>query len=113
MFGRAEGYDVRFATAPILNDKDFTGAPSVPLLYLPSFPGATENLLFTLPQSGITYYFALKAFDEAMNRSELSNCASTNPARQASSAFKSVVRGGLAGNAPQNNNTAAYSEVSK
>ena len=108
--GRAQGYDVRFAATPILNEEDFTRALIIPVVYLPSFPGTTENLLFTLPQSGITYYFALKAFDEAMNYSELSNCASTNLAPHASSAFKNVVRDGLAGNAPQNHNTAAYKD---
>ncbi|MBN2208873.1 MAG: Ig-like domain-containing protein [Candidatus Coatesbacteria bacterium] len=113
MLGRAQGYDVRFTTAPILNDEDFTGALRVPILYLPSFPGATENLLLPLPQSGVTYYFALKTYDDAKNYSELSNCASTSAAPQASWAFRSVVRDGLATDAGQNNDTAACWEVSK
>jgi len=75
-YGRAEGYDVRFSTTPINDDNDFEAAPILPVLIFPSFPGSTENLLFDLPETDRRYYFALKAFDEAMNYSELSNCAS-------------------------------------
>ena len=74
--GRAEGYDVRFSMAPISTEEDFEAAPLAPVLIFPSFPGTTENLLFDLPEANRRYYFALKAFDEAMNYSELSNCAS-------------------------------------
>ena len=77
--GRAWGYDVRFSTTPIDDEEGFEAALTVPVLYLPSFPGETENLLFALPETDERYYFALKAFDEAMNYSELSNCASAGP----------------------------------
>jgi len=73
--GRAQGYDVRFSTTPISDDDAFQRALILPLMYFPSFPGATENLLFALPEANRRHYFALKAFDEAMNYSELSNCA--------------------------------------
>ena len=49
---------------------------TVPVLVFPSFPGASENVLFALPEPNRRYYFALKAFDEELNYSELSNCVS-------------------------------------
>ncbi|MBN1593044.1 MAG: fibronectin type III domain-containing protein, partial [Candidatus Coatesbacteria bacterium] len=75
--GRARGYDIRLSTTEIKNDVDFELAFPVLVLYLPSFPGEIENLLFELPQPNTVYYLALKAFDEAGNYSELSNCVST------------------------------------
>jgi len=75
-YGRAKGYDLRFSTMPISDDADFGAALTVPILAFPSFPGATEDILFALPETGRRYYFALKAFDEELNYSEISNCAS-------------------------------------
>ncbi|MBN1593864.1 MAG: Ig-like domain-containing protein [Candidatus Coatesbacteria bacterium] len=77
--GRASGYDIRISSSPIENDEDFDGAPSVPVLYLPSFPGTLENLQLTLAQTDETSYFSIKTIDEAGNVSIISNCANTSP----------------------------------
>ncbi|MBN2208874.1 MAG: Ig-like domain-containing protein [Candidatus Coatesbacteria bacterium] len=86
--GRAQGYDVRFSTTPINDDDAFQGALILPMLHFPSFPGATENLLFAPPEADRRYYFALKAFDEAMNYSELSNCAGAGPSTTPPSPYR-------------------------
>ena len=109
--GRAEGYDVRLSTTPIDDEEDFEAASIVPVLYLPSFPGMTENLMFALPQSDITYHFALKAFDEAGNISELSNCART-VSRAIRPQGPAVLDGPLE-HSRQDYNTAIHLEVSQ
>ena len=109
--GRAERHDVRLSTAPIDDEVDFDAAAIVPVLYLPSFPGETENLLFALPETDKRYYFALKAFDEAGNISELSNCASS--VSRAIRPQGPAVLGGLPGHSRQDHNTTAHPEVSQ
>jgi len=76
-YGRAHGYDLRYSFESITTDDEFSAAAIVPTICLPSFPGTEESLPFELPEPGQPYYFALKAFDEAGNTSELSNCEST------------------------------------
>jgi hypothetical protein len=86
--GRAKGYDIRFSTTPISDDAGFAAATPLPVLHLPSFPGTVENQQLALPEPSSRYYFALKAFDEAMNYSELSNCASAGPIPKPPSPFR-------------------------
>lgn len=74
--GKASAYDIRYRTAPI-TDSNWVSATSVISPPLPSQAGAQESLAVTnLP--GGTYYFAIRAFDDAFQFSELSNQAQAN-----------------------------------
>jgi hypothetical protein len=74
IFGRATAYDLRYSTSPI-TITNFGSAMGVPNLPIPSPAGYTENITVSGLSSGTTYYFALKARDEAGNWSALSNVA--------------------------------------
>ncbi len=78
-YGRAAGYDLRYSLSAILTDEQFEAATKIPLFYFPSFPGTKEAYVFALPDPNKTYFFALKAFDEAGNLSKLSNSARCEP----------------------------------
>ncbi|KFE70328.1 beta strand repeat-containing protein [Hyalangium minutum] len=99
--GTAASHDLRYATAPITNDAQFTAATPVSLA-APQPPGSAESATVTGLNLTSTYYFALKVFDGAGN-SSLSNspgaggsdpCASvtcTPPATTCSANGRSVV----------------------
>lgn len=74
--GRAASYDVRYSTTNISNDAEFDAAVKVEKVPSPQTSGSTEILeIFGLNPS-TTYYFAVKASDEAPNTSGLSNVVS-------------------------------------
>jgi subtilisin family serine protease len=67
-------YDLRFSTAPI-TPGNWSSATLVVGLPLPQASGATESVTVNRLQPGTTFYFALRAVDEAGNASDLSNVA--------------------------------------
>lgn len=72
MIGLANGYDVRYSTAPITpenweNASQVTGEPK------PQKPGSKEVFLVPGLEPNTTYYFALKVLDNVGNVSPLSN----------------------------------------
>jgi len=76
MEGRASSYDIRYSTSSIDNDTDFNQANQASGEPTPSDPGTQESFIVSGLGSNTTYYFAIKASDEASNFSSLSNIAS-------------------------------------
>jgi len=74
--GRASQYDIRYADEPI-TDVTWSGAIAVSASLTPSVSGTEEELLVDRLGFG-TWFFALKAADEALNWSDLSNNASVS-----------------------------------
>lgn len=72
--GRATTYDLRRSLAPI-TAANFNLATRVTGLAAPKPAGSPESFTVTGLTSGMTYYFALKAVDEAANHSAISNLA--------------------------------------
>ena len=76
-------YDLRYSTSPILyNDGGATwaAATAVTGLSAPKTPGSAESFTVVVPAGGTTYYFAIKAADDAANISQVSNCAAAKSA---------------------------------
>jgi len=74
--GTAAYYDIRYALVPI-TDANWVAAIQVADEPIPQESGSLESFTVTGLQSNMTYYFAIKAVDEAGNWSALSNIAST------------------------------------
>jgi hypothetical protein len=72
--GTAQYYDIRYATVPITKE-NWKEAEPVETIPLPQPAGSTETLTVTGLEAGTTYYFALKAKDEVLQTSTLSNVA--------------------------------------
>jgi len=72
--GFAVSYDLRGAQEPITEDS-FASAVRIDLDDPPLPPGETEDVIIEPLEQGQTYYFALKAYDDAGNVSAMSNCA--------------------------------------
>ncbi|MDQ7054819.1 MAG: Ig-like domain-containing protein [candidate division KSB1 bacterium] len=73
--GTAAKYEVRYSTSSI-NSTNFDSAILAPNAPFPSPAGTVETMTITGLSTGTTYYFRLKARDEAGNVSDLSNQAS-------------------------------------
>lgn len=73
--GTAARYDLRVSASPISNDGDFDQARSVPV---GAAKPAGERMTVSVPglDDATLYHFAVVAFDDAGNRSPLSNLAS-------------------------------------
>jgi len=78
--GRATAYDVRWALAPI-NESNFSGATSAPNPPTPQSSGSLESFPVPNLTPGQTYYFAIRARDEAGNWGTAGNAvvATTHP----------------------------------
>lgn len=72
--GFAVSYDLRGAEEPITSENFAAGIAITPD-HAPLPPGTTEEMVLDGLQEGHTYYFALKAQDDAGNVGSLSNCA--------------------------------------
>ena len=73
--GTAAQYDVRYATANITG-ANFASATQATGEPAPKVAGSAETFTITNLAANTTYYFALKAADEATNWSPLSNVVS-------------------------------------
>lgn len=72
--GTAAQYDLRFSTDPAVLTGDWESAEIVSGLPAPQPSGTAESFSTTvLVETGIPYYFAIKAADEAGNWSPISN----------------------------------------
>ena len=74
--GTAFSYDIRYATTSI-NNESWTEATKVSGEPTPEGSGNSQTHTITELESGTTYYFAMKAIDNAGNKSTLSNVIST------------------------------------
>ncbi len=91
-------YQLRYSTSPILYDDDdatWNAATQITGLPVPKAPGSAESLTVVVPTGGATYYFAIKASDDASpaNISQVSNCA----AAKSSTLGDTVLQVGLNG----------------
>ena len=73
---RSASYDVRYSLTDITDDASFDAAMSVENVPAPKPVGETETLEIIGLNPSTTYYFAVKAKDEAPNTSLLSNVSS-------------------------------------
>ncbi len=73
--GTAAVYDIRYSTSPI-NEANWNSATQVTGEPAPQAAGSSESVTVTGLEWSTTYYFAIKAADEADNWSALSNVAS-------------------------------------
>ncbi len=71
--GFASAYDIRYATSPITSEGAFAAASPVVGEPQPAAPGKTNRFRVGGLLPGTTYWFALKAVDEAGNASGVSN----------------------------------------
>ena len=72
--GFASSYDLRRAQE-MITPENFADAVRIDLENPPLPPGVAEDVTVDPLEQGQTYYFALKAYDDAGNVSGLSNCA--------------------------------------
>jgi hypothetical protein len=77
--GQAVAYDLRFATQPI-SAATFASATPVPGLPTPGPAGALQEFSVTGLSANVSYFFALRALDEAGNWSVLSNVVNVTTA---------------------------------
>lgn len=73
--GTASGYYVRYSTQPI-TDANWAGATPVGNVPAPQASGTPETLVVTGLTLDTVYYFAIKAWNDTQNVSDLSNVAS-------------------------------------
>ncbi|MDD5251524.1 MAG: hypothetical protein PHT12_02725, partial [Patescibacteria group bacterium] len=74
--GTAALYDIRYSTAPILTDGDFTAAAEVLGDPFPAVAGTSQTMTAIGLAANTTYYFAMKTRDEVPNISAVSNLPS-------------------------------------
>ncbi len=72
-YGRASAYDLRVSTTNITDDNDFDNADQVTGVGAPQDAGAGETYTVSGLSAGTTYYFAIKAIDDAGNSGSMSN----------------------------------------
>jgi parallel beta-helix repeat protein len=78
--GTASSYDIRYHSAPITED-NWNDAVQISNEPTPLVAGTAQSLAVTNLTPGMTHYFAMRTFDEAVNASALSNVhAVTTPA---------------------------------
>ncbi len=71
-FGTAAYYDIRYATTP-LNESNWGSASQATGEPMPNQSGETESFTVDNLNPAVTYYFALKSYDQAGNDSPMSN----------------------------------------
>ena len=69
--GSADRYDFRYSESEI-TEANFDAAIQL-ITGAPKNPGETETYTFTLPDGNKHFYFCLYVYDEANNRSDISN----------------------------------------
>ena len=97
--GRAQSYDLRRATAPV-TDANFAAATAIPTT-APLSAGAPESIDVAGLAGQTTYYFGIKATDEAGNVSPLSNIATAATLIVPPSTITDLIaQGAVAGTSP-------------
>lgn len=76
--GKATAYEIRFSRYPI-TPQNFVFAVRLNTALLPGPVGTHERMTVFGLQYGIPYYFALRAYDDAGNLSQISNVAYLSP----------------------------------
>ncbi len=73
--GTATAYDIRYSTS-LITDANWNAATQVTNEPAPQIAGSTESFIIDSLEASTTYYFSIKASDEASNWSDLSNVIS-------------------------------------
>lgn len=71
--GTAIGYILKYSNSPITNDEEFSSALEYIQQWTPLPSGGSENKTLTGLPLNDTLYFAIKAYDDGLNHSHLSN----------------------------------------
>lgn len=74
--GTAAAYDIRYSTAAIVTAADFAAATQVTGEPVPAVSGTAQTMSVTNLVAGTTHFFVMKAQDEALNVSAMSNVPS-------------------------------------
>jgi hypothetical protein len=76
--GNASGYVVKYSTSGSITDADWDSATTYTQSWTPAKNGTTETHVITGLSNGVTYWFAIKAYDDALpsNYGGVSNSAS-------------------------------------
>ena len=77
--GRATSYFVRYSTSQIVTQGDWQGAVAATGVPAPQPSGSPESMTVSGLNGGTTYYFAVRARDEAGNIGDISNSPSAMP----------------------------------
>ena len=78
--GTAAAYSIRYSTDSAVLVSSWTTCTELPNPPIPQIAGSAETFTATMTlNTGVTYYFGLKARDEAMNWSLISNIISLTP----------------------------------
>jgi|GEM_PF-2661513 len=80
ILGTATEYDIRYSTAGSINDGNWDSAVQVANEPAPQSAGSSEKFTVSGLNTGVKYWFALKACDEVPQWSEISNSASAKTA---------------------------------
>ncbi|MEK0312723.1 fibronectin type III domain-containing protein [Cohnella sp. 56] len=78
--GMAEGYDVRYSTSPITTEAHWAAATQAEDELAQKSPGSTMKYQVNQLQTGVTYYFAVRTYDDGGNYGGLSNPVSATTA---------------------------------
>lgn len=75
--GNASGYDIRYSTS-IISESNFAQATQLANSIQPTGPGGAESFVVPGLETDTKYFFAIKVYDEAGNRSVISNVVSSS-----------------------------------
>src|SRR5262249_28331283 len=92
--GTANHYDVRYATTPI-TDANFDAATVVFGVPVPATAGTPEHVNVAGLAEGVTYWFAVRSWDDVGNASGLSNVPSVTTPSSAPSAITDLTVTGV------------------
>ena len=73
MNGNATGYMVKYSTTGRITASNWSSATTYPQTWTPAKNGSTETHVITGLSPGTEYWFAVEAYDEMLNYSEVSN----------------------------------------
>jgi len=76
LVGTASTYDLRYSTSSIVTNAQYLSATQVTGEPTPAVSGTPQTMTITGLSEGTTYFFAIKAIDEALHSSTISNIAS-------------------------------------
>jgi hypothetical protein len=74
--GNANGYVVKYFASGEITESNWDSATNYIQSWTPSSPGSTENYVISGLSPGTEYWFAIKAYDEVPNHSDISNSPS-------------------------------------
>nr|MDO8100500.1 PQQ-binding-like beta-propeller repeat protein [Candidatus Njordarchaeota archaeon] len=91
MIGNATGYVVKYSTSGPITDGNWGSATTYTQLWTPAKNGTTETYVITGLNPDTTYWFAVKAYDEASNLGGASNSSNATTTTQGGGSRTQVI----------------------